>query len=488
MLDSRLGLSFGLVKWFGLHKPSIDSTIVLALGLALTLGFNLPIDFAVAAAVQPPREDLTRPTLTESPPVSEAPLDLKTAVRKAIDNNNTIQQAKQKVEQAKNDIGTTRALIFPNLSLVGSAGEYKNAVSSGNAAAFGGSAYNQYSADLKLTQPLLYFGSFSAINVADYQIKINEIDLELAVRSLTNNVIQTFYRVLVNQRLVEILERTQAVVNESLSTAQRRLQTGRGQLLDVLQVKTEIALLKPQIEDAHNQLESAGAALATLLAEEGKYELQLRGTLRGLQLKEVQKRMNFKDARLPELERVRLTREQLSQQMNVVEGKHLPYLGLIGDYGTSSFTKSEISSDYSRNWSVVLQLTIPLFSGFQSIYERRGLNAQDRQLEYQGRDLENSLALAQVQSLKALQSAGASLVSSEEAADLADQSMAEARRNFRLATIDFLQFLTVEKSTLQADSSLNQIKYNNIVAFANYFIATGQPLSNLVDMLQEKNK
>ena len=98
------------------------------------------------------------------------------------------------------------------------------------------------------------------------------------------------------------------------------------------------------------------------------------------------------------------------------------------------------------------------------------------------------MALSQVESLKTLESNTVSLVAAQEAAQLADQAMTEARRNYRLTTIDFMQFLTVEQSALEANSSLDTIKYNNIVALTVYFVATGQPLSTLVDMLQEKNE
>lgn len=446
-------------------------------------GLNLP-----AQQLLDHSEDMKRQTLTASPPTSQPPLDLRTAVQRAVDNNHSIQKAKALIEQHGYDKNAKRAVLFPSLNFEGSEAEQKDSVSSSGSAAFGGSAYNQYAAALKLSQPLFAFGSLAAIEAANYDTKLSQIDLEIAVRDLTVNVIQYFYKVLVNQRLVELLERQLSVVNESLSTAQKRLHTGRGQLLDVLQVKTEIALLKPQIEDAHNQLESAGAQLATYMAEEGKYELKLKGALKGLTLKDLQKRLNLKGARLPELERVRLLREQLSETRQVVMGKHLPNVALNGEYGSKSYTKGELFSGDARYWSVMLKLTVPLFSGFQSLDERRSLVEQDRQFEYQGRDTENTLALNQVQSLKTLQSTGASLVSAEEAAQLATQAMNEARRNYRLSTIDFLQFLTVEKSALQADSSLDQTKLNNIVAISKYLVATGQPLSILVDTLQENVK
>lgn len=419
---------------------------------------------------------------------SSGPLSLKQAVRKAIESNNSILQQHAKVEQMRHDTDAKRALLFPNINLAASKTTLKSPIMSTGQVPFGGHAYNQYNVDLKVIQPLLVFGSLAAISVADYDTKIAEIDLEILVRDLSRNVIEAFYKVLLNERLLDILQTRLKVVNESLTTAQQRLHTGRGQLLDVLQAKTETAMLKPQIEDAHNQLEAAGAELATFLAEQGRTELKLRGALRGLLLQDVQKKVNFKVARLPELERVRMSREQLHQQRDVAEGKHLPNLQLVGDIGALSYTQAELGNSGERQWSVMVQLNIPLFSGFQSIYERRSLVEQDRELDFKGRDTENSLALNQVVSLKKVESTGASLLSSEEAAQLAEQSMTEARRSYRLATIDFVQFLTVQKSALDAYNALDKIKFDNIVALSKYFVATGQPLSVLIDLLEEKKQ
>ena len=434
-----------------------------------------------------PQQDMKRDTLTAQPPVSQPPLDLREAVAKAMDNNNAIKQARAGVEAAKWDTATVRSQLFPNLSFVGDAGNKKDSVGElSTDGKFGGHIYHQYTGNLNLTQPLFAWGALSAIRAKDFQTKANELDLEIQERTLTSNVIQTFYQVLLNQRLLEILEREMAVLNESLNTANSRLRTGRGQLLDVLTAKTQIALLKPQIESAHNALETSGAQLATYLAEPGKYELRLKGSMRGIRLADVQRKLNFKDARLPELEKVRVLREQLSENEDVTLGTHLPNVQLKGTYGSQTNAFRQLNDDWSIGWSLMVELTVPIFSGFQSIDQRRSFAEQDRGLDYQGRDLENTLALNQVSSLKTLQSKGASLVSAEDAAKLADQEIAEVRRQYRLGTIDFVQFLTIQNTALQAYSTLDQTKFDNIVAFTNYFVATGQPLSVLIDTLEEK--
>ena len=416
-------------------------------------------------------------------PVGEAPIDLPTAVKRALANNNVLLQAREKLVQTGHDKRVVRSILLPNLSLAVNGTESKQPVGNLGRAPFNGDPYNTFTTDLKLTQPLMAFGSLSAIDVAEFTTQAARLDLEIAERTLTANVIQGFYRVLLNQQLLRNLEKVQKVVDESLATAINRQRTGRGQLLDVLQVKTQIALLKPQIEGARNQWEAAGSQLATYLSERGRYFLDVKGRLKALRMKDVEARLAKDEGRWPELIKVRVQTDQLAAQKHVSFGKHLPSLNLVGDLGTQAYNKADFYSSNVRLWSVSLQLMIPLFSGFSSSDEQHSLSSQQRQIDLGEHDLVNTLALNEVQSRKALESTEASLISAEEAADLANQSLNEAKRNYRLATIDFMQFLTVEQADVQADSSLDNIKFNNLVAFVNYFVARGWSLATLIDIL-----
>ena len=422
---------------------------------------------------------------------AEAPhlvVDIKGAVKQALSNNPLILQAREKLHQNDAEKSLLKSALYPNLNVLGT-GLYRqdNVTATGNAP-FGGTPYNSNNLDLKLIQPLFAYGTFNAIKQSDYDRQISLIDLEIAERDLANKVIQTFYSVILNQKLLEVLNRQLDVLTETLKTSQNRYQTGRGQLLDLLQAKTQIALVKPKIADAQNRFVSAGAQLADYLGESQNLTVTVKGELSSKPLKEIDAKINLKDSRLPELERVRLSREQLSEQKEVALGKHYPLLNLVGDLGTNSYSKSDFisNSNSSQFWSVGLQLTIPLFSGFSSVYDQRRLSSIDYQLEFQSHNLSNDLQFKQIQARKTLESAEASLVSAEEASKLANDSIKEARRNFRLATIDFMVYLTVQNSSLAADSSLYQIKYDNISALANYFVASGQPIANLVDLLAEK--
>lgn len=414
-----------------------------------------------------------------------AALDLKEVIRIAKENNPALQASIEKKNQFEAQKKLTISPLYPNVSWILAGNYLKDAVYTGSPK-FNGNSYNLYTSDVKLTQTLYAKGAISAVKVADYDIKIQNSTIELQERTLTQSIIEAFYRFILNQQSLENLLKTQDIIQKALATSNERYQKGRGQLLDVLQVKTQLALIQPQVDTAKNQFEIAAQQLINFMGEKDRPSLKLKGHLKTLLLKDVQKYIDLKNYHLPEYETNQLLLAQLDYTRDATLGRNYPTVKLIGDYLYNNYKKADLFSDYSHAWSVQVQLTIPLFSGFSSTEESAILTSADSQLRLARRDLENALSLKQVSSLKNLETAEKSLLSSESAVKLAEQSQLEASRIYRLSQIDFLQFLVVQQAALQARSSLDLLKYQGIIAYSNYFVATGQPLSTLVDILTKE--
>lgn len=417
--------------------------------------------------------------------VSANVLDLKEVIKIAIDHNPRVLAAREKLNQFDAQKSLITSSLYPNISWILNGNYQKDAVYTGSPK-FNGDPYNQYGSDLKLNQVLFGKGLLSAVTQSDYDRKIQQVNVELEERALTQNIIEAFYRFILNQQALEYLLRNQEIIQKSLATSQSRYEKGRGQMLDILQVKTQLALIQPQVELAKNQFTIAAQQLIAYMGEKEHPNLQLKGSLKTLRLNDVQKIVDLKNFHLPEYELNQLQLTQLEYGRDVVLGKHFPTIRLIGDYLYNNYKKADLFSDYSHAWAIQLQLTIPLFSGFSSNQERAIIASQDSQLRIARNDLENSLSLKQVSSLRDLETSEASLVSSESAVKLAEEAQNEGSRLYKLSQIDFLQFLTVQQSALQAKSSLDKLKYQSIVAYSNYFVASGQSLSGLVEILNRE--
>lgn len=191
---------------------------------------------------------------------------LKEVVTIGKDKNPAVLESKEKISQVEANVLNTRSKLLPTVSLIAEASSSKDAVYTGSAR-FSGEPYNIYKTDLRLVQPLYQAGSFSAVDSNYKDWEIQKINTELVARDLVTNIIFNYYKIVLNSKLIETLMRQQKIVKDSLSTAQHRERIGRGQTLDVLQIKTQLALLDFQIESAKNQLQISVVSLKIPLAK-----------------------------------------------------------------------------------------------------------------------------------------------------------------------------------------------------------------------------
>jgi outer membrane protein len=420
-------------------------------------------------------------------PMPGATLTLKTAVDMALTQNPNFLKARENIHYSEAGVPLIRSSLFPTVQATGTGYEKKDAAGNGNPL-FGGDNYNQYVADIKLTQVLFQVGAISALGNAQKSLEISRLNSEISSRDLIGEVIKAYFQIVLNARNVETLMRQDRFVKESLNVAQSRERTGRGRLLDVLQVKTQVSLLQAQIFDAQNQLQIAAANLAYLIGDTGQKSFKITETLQAPDVAQVDTDVDLKHYQIPEILRDELAIEQLDDLKQMTLGKNLPNLALIGDYNYSNFKKEDLFNSYSNGWYVGLQLTIPIFSGFSSFYEQRQLTSQRLQLEFDKKYVESTVTYKQVTNRKLLETASNSINSGTEALKLAIATSDEAKRNYRYATIDFLQFLTVEKDYVQAEQDLNKQKFQYITALADYYSASGQDMSRLVSILESVNR
>lgn len=414
-------------------------------------------------------------------------LTLKDVVQKALDFNPTIVAAKESIHQQEGQKSLALSSLYPLLTFNLEGAYKKDAVYTGGPK-FGGDPYNTYNSNLNLSQILYRKGLISNVNVEDYNIQIQKVNVEKAERDLTKEVIAVFYKYVLDRQNLENLKKTQDIIQKSLSYAQKRYETGRGEMLDVIQTKTQLALLQPQITKAQDDFESDALNLINLMGEREHSSLIIKGELKKLLYKDVEPIIDLNNFYFPEYQINTLSSEQLGQEKNFVLGKHFPTVELVGDYDYNNYKKADLFSAYSKSWAVAVQLHIPLFSGFSSFAERSILASRDLQLKIARRELENNLIFDQANSLKTLKNAEASLVSAESSVKLSTQAQNEANRLYKFSQIDLIKFLSVQQDALQALSNLDNLKYASIVAYSNYFSSSGQPMNKLVDILSKEGK
>lgn len=416
-------------------------------------------------------------------------ISVKLAVQQAIEKNPELRNSHEKENELEANIVTARASIFPTLTGNVLAQTKKDSVSLSQSPAYGGNSYNFYDVQIKLLQPLYTGGAFMAgLRSVEKQRSMQKTEFTLIQRSVIDRTLRAFYSVLFYEKRLERLVSAEKVQKDFLGVTQQRYRIGRSRLLDVLQQKTQLALLVPKITQAKNKMQIAASELATLMGENDAKEIKVTGsldvTLCDLHALEPKKYvMNPLPGNLPEVVRIHQQLELFSDQRDLSLAKHFPQFSLFGNYGRTANTRTEILQGYSTDWIVGLQLSIPLFSGLSSFSEKRSLDSKQAQLEIEQTRLFNELSLAQVTAVKELETNQQNVTSSLLAINLSASAVEEAKKNYRLGTIDYFQFLTTQQFDLDALLSLDQAHYDLLVSWIKVVETSGHSLEEFVNQL-----
>ncbi len=411
-------------------------------------------------------------------------LSVRDAVQTVLERNPDVLNGREKLEEANANSWLALSQVLPTLTGNASAVIEKDPVNSGSAL-FNGTSYNKYVAQLKLTQPLYQGGALLAgLSAAKKDKEIRRYNLEILERDITTQVIQAYYSVFTNKRVYETLLENQKVQKESLATAERYYKIGRGQKLDVLQIKSQIALLEPQLATANNQMRAAVSQLTTLLHENQATEVTLLGSVNTVDADLVRKLLPERK-KLPEISQGETTISQFADKKDLTMAPYYPNLSLQSTYGQTSTSKTDLFSDYANGWTIGLFLTVPIFNGLASVNERHALASQTAQLEYTQTKLLDTLSNNQILAERNLDTLSNVLKGSQEAAKLAGESLKEALREYKIQTINYLQLLTSETNDLTAQVSAIQASGNYINALTNFCQSSGIPLDRLVDLLNK---
>lgn len=409
-------------------------------------------------------------------------LTLTDAVSQALERNPSIRAAEEKFQETENRISQTFTQLFPTMAANLSATYRKDPLNLGNPQ-FGGEPYNFYSFGLQFSQPLYAGGALSsALAVARKDREIQALNLAIAKRDLTFNVLRAFYSILVQQAHVETLVRNRELLQDQKTTTEKRHRSGLSKILDVLQVKTELALLEPTLSRARLELEVRAAELAHLLSASEAVQMKVTGELTPM-IADTPGSGASGSASVLELERSKLSQEKGYEQSDFQLAKHLPRVDAIATWGRSSYVKSDLLDEYSTSWNVGVQFTLPLFSGLSSIYERRTLRSQQTQLEIEDRRIREQLSMEQIRAQKELEATRDLLEANKTALDYAKSAFAEAKSSYRMGTIDYLRMYQAQKNLSEAEFTFNQTSFNTIIAQAKQRMALGLELDSYVELL-----
>jgi outer membrane protein len=393
-------------------------------------------------------------------------LDLKTAIRFALENNFSIQQARERIRQQDGVLIEVSAREIP---AVGASALYQrndSEISSGFPAS------NQ-SWQISLTASQVIYaggGVRSAVKSTKLAREAAVLDLQAVINEALLQVRTSFYSVLLAREQIKVQESNLELLQQQLKTATDRYDAGTVSSFEKLRAEVSVANAKVPLITARNNYRLAIEALRLALGftataqDTARKEPVFQGTLEYTPVQfDRLAALEAARAKRPDLERIARLAEAREEGVTTARSAFYPNLAAFGGWTLRKGPTNNFG-DSNNGWLVGVQSQWNIFDGRATqgrVAQAKSLVAQTQLTLTEARlavDVEVSRAHSQWQQATELAAASARVV--EQATEAV--RLANARYNAGTGT---------QLDVLAAQVDLTTARTNQIQTFYSYNVA-----------------
>jgi multidrug efflux system outer membrane protein len=396
---------------------------------------------------------------------------LQDLIRAALQNNYDVRIAAARVQEARAQLGITRADQFPTLSGGGNITSQRDSAA-GPIPAF---ELTQGALSVSAAWNLDFWGRYRRATEAQRARLLSQEWAQRAViSSLVANVASGYFQLRELDLELEISKRTLDSRSESLKLTTMRTEHGIDTMLDQRQAEQLVYTAGAQVPDLERQIEQEENALSILLGNNP-------GAIpRGLRLTE-QPHAPEVPAGLPSalLERrpdVREAEENLvaaNAEIGVARAAYFPQISLTGTGGYQSSALSNLFTGPAGIWNFGGSFVQPIFEGGRLKSNVRLAEAQKQELlltyqqSIQGafRDVSNALV--------AYRKNREFRIQEEKLTEAARDAAQLSEQRFDAGATDYLEVLTNETNYFSDELTLAQAQFNELQALVQLYQALG---------------
>jgi outer membrane protein len=472
---------------------------------ALVLAVALWLASVTTVRGQAPAE-----TPVQTPAVATPQLTLEDALRLALERNLELEDARLELQRANAQVREAWGHVMPRADLSSTytrnltvpaqflpARIFDPGAGEDDVLAVRFGTDNQWALQVTGEQPLFAASAFLGVGTAG---RFRTLQTE-AVRGRSHEVVTrvrlAFYDVLLAQEAVRLSEKSVGRVRQVLEETRALHRAGVASAYDVLRLEVELANIEPNLRRSRNAAAAArrtlaielgidpaaapaaAGSLATMeLAEGAANDAANRSVLRvsGLDAPESRTRDELVavalDAR-SDLRQLALVERLRHTEMRLEQAEYLPRLGLFGTYlihaqqsGSPAFFGGDAGPRaYGR--MVGVQLTLPVFSGFQrpARVEQRRATLRQAQAQYR---------LAVERSEHQVETLLDQVTEARARAELQREAVSRAERAFAMVGVQYREGISSQLEVTDAEVALRQSEFNYAEAVYDYLSARAQ--------------
>ena len=400
-------------------------------------------------------------------------LTMDKAIETAVANNSLIKEALEKQKAACEEEKSTKSALYPKAIASYS---YTN-LKEQPYAIFGTilgpteipmSSRDIFHWDVSVVQPIFTgFALSTRHQMARLGVDIREMEKRQVTLDIIREVKIAYLNILLAKKIFAVAEDAVKQLELHVKDAEKFYQEGVIPYNDLLKSKVVLADAMQNRVRAESSIEMAVASLNTLLRIGINRETEIADILKVVPLP-----YNFANLideavhKRPELEALQLALKSASQAIRLVRSSYYPEVALVGNYNQTGDNPAASNNDYtnSYNASVTAQAKWTFFEGGKTRADTNKYIHEKKSLEERQRAVEDGIRLE-------VKNAFLNLQVSRKNIKTAEESLAQARENFRITNLQYQQQMTTSTEVLDARTYLTQAETNYYSALYGYMIS-----------------
>lgn len=324
---------------------------------------------------------------------------------------------------------------------------------------------------------------------AEYRLLAANLAQNRVLQDVIFQVEQSYYQVIGTEALVRVNERSLKNVETALDAARRRRESGVATAADVFRAETQVAQAQLVLTRSRGEFEKSRGALSNTLGLPTNSSLSIQRLGPPPQIQPVVSSIaEF-------LERAKSTRPDLVAAEAQVRAARasaeaasktgLPSIELTGSYGINEYTSTLLPDrPYVRPASFMVNIRIPIFSGFKDTYQLRQARAQAEQAEAARDVLYRQTQLEVWQAYQDLQTVTTSIKTTESQVRSAEQTAQAVLARYQGGFGTILDLITAQQDEANARTQQIQsyLDWYTVLARLNYTLGA----NNMIPATTEK--
>lgn len=229
--------------------------------------------------------------------------------------------------------------------------------------------------NVTVTQNLFQgFATSAAVRSASLSKNVAEATLEGTRQSTLLDGVDAYIEVLRQKRLIDLALGNEENIQRQLNLEDERVQRGSGVTVDVLQAKSRLQLAKERRVTFEGALQDAISTYAQVYNHGPDIEAMTEAVppvkLLPASLEEA---LRFAEQENPAVLNARFTTDVASERRRTINSEYFPVVDMVGEFNYEKHNAATLGT--RRDYSVLLQATWDLFTGFSTVAGARQVSA-----------------------------------------------------------------------------------------------------------------